>query len=154
MSSGKPLLGLWLYRSGEDWSYKEDSPITLKTQTSSNEEHTKPEEKEKVSIIFSLKNQVGGLVRALQAFQDMGINVQRIESRPSETNENQADFIVDVESEPKKLEQLSILLKREVVTMVIGKYGTEESENDFPLPTPLSATASFGKLLSLLNVFI
>uniref|UniRef100_A0A6P7H6K8 Tryptophan 5-hydroxylase 1-like n=1 Tax=Diabrotica virgifera virgifera TaxID=50390 RepID=A0A6P7H6K8_DIAVI len=27
--------------------------------------------------------------------------------------------------------------------MVIGKYGTEESENEFPLPTPLSATASF-----------
>ena len=25
--SGKPLLGLWLYRSGEDWSYKEDCPI-------------------------------------------------------------------------------------------------------------------------------
>lgn len=25
--SGKPLLGLWLYRSGEDWSYKEETPI-------------------------------------------------------------------------------------------------------------------------------
>lgn len=25
--SGKPLLGLWLYRSGEDWSYKEDCPL-------------------------------------------------------------------------------------------------------------------------------
>ncbi|CAG9863604.1 unnamed protein product [Phyllotreta striolata] len=143
--SGKPLLGLWLYRSGEDWSYKEDSPIALKPQQSEDKEETpvQPEEKEKISIIFSLKNQVGGLVRALQAFQDLGINVQRIESRPSQTGENQADFLVDVECEPKKLEQLGRLLKREVVTMVIGKYGSEDSENDFPPPTPLSATASF-----------
>lgn len=56
--------------------------------------------------MFSLKNKVGGLVRALQAFQDLGINVQRIESRPSETSENQADFLVDVECDPKKLEQV------------------------------------------------
>lgn len=28
--SGKPLLGLWLYRSGEEWNYKEESPIALK----------------------------------------------------------------------------------------------------------------------------
>ncbi|XP_056632010.1 tryptophan 5-hydroxylase 1 [Diorhabda sublineata] len=144
MSSGKPLLGLWLYRSGEDWNYKEDSPIALQTQTrQSGGEDAKPETKEKVSIIFSLKNQVGGLVRALQSFQDLGINVQRIESRPSQTDENQADFMVDIECEPKKLEQLGRLLKREVLTMVIGKYGSEESENDFPPPTPLSATASF-----------
>lgn len=26
--SGKPLLGLWLYRSGEEWNYKEDVPLT------------------------------------------------------------------------------------------------------------------------------
>lgn len=30
--SGKPLLGLWLYRSGEEWNYKEEAPIPLKTQ--------------------------------------------------------------------------------------------------------------------------
>lgn len=35
------------------------------------------------SVIFSLKNQVGGLARALQVFQDLGVNVLHIESRAS-----------------------------------------------------------------------
>lgn len=26
-ASGKSLLGLWLYRSGEEWAVKEDCPI-------------------------------------------------------------------------------------------------------------------------------
>ncbi|KAJ8943165.1 hypothetical protein NQ318_008029 [Aromia moschata] len=146
--SGKPLLGLWLYRSGEDWTYKEENPILLKKQPSISknaEDIPQPPdtEKERISVIFTLKNQVGGLVRALQTFQDLGINVQHIESRPSHDADNQVDFLVDIECESRKLEQMGRLLKREVVTMVIGRYGSGE-ESDFPPPTPLSATASFG----------
>lgn len=100
-----------------------------------------------ISIIFTLKNRVGGLVRALQAFQDLGINVYHIESRPSQTDDTQMDFLVDIEYEPKKMEQLGRLLRREVLTMVVGAYGDvrEQQNNEFPPPTPLSATASFGK---------
>lgn len=85
------------------------------------------------------------MLRALQAFQDLGVNVDHIESRPCQTEENQMDFLVDVNVDSNKLEQLGRLLKREVQTMVIGAYGGEESE--FPLPTPLSATTSFGKYI-------
>lgn len=60
-------------------------------------------EKEKLSVIFTLKNQVGGLVRALQAFQDLGINVCHIESRPSQNGDNQIDFLVDIECDPRKV---------------------------------------------------
>ncbi|XP_060535069.1 tryptophan 5-hydroxylase 1 [Cylas formicarius] len=140
--SGKPLLGLWLYRSGEEWSYKEESPIALKNLSKpTSTDQNSATEVEKISIIFTLKNQVGGLVRALQAFQDLGISVQHIESRPSQTGDNQVDFLVDIECDPKKLEQLGRMLKREVLTMVIGSYGTGTEE--FPPPTPLSATTSF-----------
>lgn len=99
-----------------------------------------------ISIIFTLKNRVGGLVRALQAFQDLGINVYHIESRPSQMDDTQMDFLVDIEYEPKKMEQLGRLLRREVLTMVVGAYGdVRQQNNEFPPPTPLSATASFGK---------
>lgn len=54
---------------------------------------------------------MGGLVRALQSFQDLGINVQHIESRPSQTADSQVDFLVDVETDTKKLEQLGRMLK-------------------------------------------
>lgn len=83
-------------------------------------------------------------MRALQAFQDIGINVQHIESRPSQVDDNQVDFLVDIECEPKRIEQLGRLLRREVQTMVIGKYGNK-SEVDFVPPTPLSAATSFGQ---------
>lgn len=99
-----------------------------------------------ISIIFTLKNRVGGLVRALQAFQDLGINVYHIESRASQLDDSQMDFLVDIEYEPKKMEQLGRLLRREVLTMVVGTYADVRNQNsEFPPPTPLSATTSFGK---------
>lgn len=57
------------------------------------------------------------------------------------------DFLVDIEYEPKKMEQLGRLLRREVLTMVVGTYGDVRGAqgSEFPPPTPLSATASFGK---------
>ncbi|CAH1372901.1 unnamed protein product [Tenebrio molitor] len=136
--SGKPLLGLWLYRSGEEWNYKEDCPI----QTTSINQVSFVNIVEKISVIFTLKNQVGGLLRALQAFQDLGINVDHIESRPSQLGDNQVDFLVDIDADQRKLDQLGRLLKREVQTMVIGSYGNSEV-SEFPPPTPLTATASF-----------
>lgn len=77
--------------------------IFLQASQSSDEQQPFDGEKEKYSIILTLKNQVGGLVRALQAFQDLGINVTHIESRPSQTGDNQADFLVDIETDPRKV---------------------------------------------------
>ncbi|KAI4470955.1 aromatic amino acid hydroxylase [Holotrichia oblita] len=137
--SGKPLLGLWLYRNGEDWNFKEDCPISETTRKPKDDDKANSEKLERISIIFTLRNQVGGLVRALQAFQDLGINVLHIESRQSLNDGSQSDFLVDIECDQKKVEQLGVLLKREVVTMVIGSYADE----GFVPPTPLSTTASF-----------
>ncbi|KAK5643047.1 hypothetical protein RI129_009214 [Pyrocoelia pectoralis] len=138
-ASGKSLLGLWLYRSGEDWAVKEDCPIpTIKAKQTTGDDR---QELERVSITFTLKNQVGSLVRALQSFQDLGVNLLHIESRISDGFNNESDILVDVECEPKKLEQIGILLRREVQTMVFVKY--KEHENEFTPPTPLSNTTSF-----------
>lgn len=46
-----------------------------------------------MSIIFTLKNQVGNLARALQVFQELGINVLHLELSPLEATENQVRFI-------------------------------------------------------------
>ena len=47
---------------------------------------------DKVSIIFTLKNQVGNLARALQVFQELGINVLHLELSPMEDAPNQVSF--------------------------------------------------------------
>ena len=91
--SGKSLLGLWLYRTGEEWTLKEgehEVSIIIRhpawALSSLNEKHwlqmsilQKFTFNDKIplgaaldsrnSVIFSLKNQVGGLARALQVFQ-------------------------------------------------------------------------------------
>lgn len=41
---------------------------------------------ERTSIVFTLKNQVGGLARALQVFQELGINVLHLELQNSDSN--------------------------------------------------------------------
>lgn len=82
--SGKGLLGLWLYRSGEDWAIKQGSPLHKRHPTAVAE--TSSEDSERTSIIFSLKNQIGGLAKVLNVFQDLGVNVLHIESRKSEAD--------------------------------------------------------------------
>jgi len=117
-ASGKSLLGLWLYRSGEqEWAVKANSPIhkpkdfiviksfslcidRLKQSISLQQTLTKPLKEEltkedsqpvpsndRTSIIFTLKHQVGALARALQVFQELGINVLHIELHSGNENE-------------------------------------------------------------------
>lgn len=52
-------------------------------------------EGERISVMFTLKNQVGGLVRALSVFQDLGINVLHIESRKSVTEMSSVSWHLD-----------------------------------------------------------
>lgn len=80
--SGKGLLGLWLYRNGSDWQVKNEAPHHPKLAELHTAQH-QAQEGERTSVIFTVKNQVGGLVRVLSVFQDLGINVIHIESRKS-----------------------------------------------------------------------
>uniref|UniRef100_H3D552 Phenylalanine-4-hydroxylase n=1 Tax=Tetraodon nigroviridis TaxID=99883 RepID=H3D552_TETNG len=52
---------------------------------------------EVISCIFSLKEEVGALAKALRLFEDKGINLTHIESRPSRTNPDQYEFFIDVD---------------------------------------------------------
>lgn len=47
--------------------------------TTSTTNGNNPPTNDRTSIIFTLKNQVGGLARALQVFQELGINVLHVE---------------------------------------------------------------------------
>lgn len=69
-------------------------------------------------MIFSLKNQVGGLVRALRVFQvnvksylrnlfsvqlqEFGVNVHHIESRKSRRRNSQFEIYVDIDCDDKE----------------------------------------------------
>lgn len=83
--SGKGLIGLWLYRNGSDWQVKSEAPHHPKLADIQAAQHHAHDnhDGERISVIFTVKNQIGGLVRVLSVFQDLGINVLHIESRKS-----------------------------------------------------------------------
>ncbi|KNC23970.1 hypothetical protein FF38_07433 [Lucilia cuprina] len=167
-ASGKSLLGLWLYRSGEqEWAVKQGSPLHKQRSSSKdssgspasidktglsvkNKENPVVNEEffqygtvgDRVSIIFTLKNQVGNLARALQVFQELGINVLHLELSPLESATNQADVLVDVECDQKRLDQVLQMLNREVHSV---NY-TSVDKNAIVRAPSLSACSSFGVL--------
>jgi tryptophan 5-monooxygenase len=121
-ASGKSLLGLWLYRTGgkeQEWAVKEGSPIhkpkdfivnihlhdcinslnkwkieNLFSQKAKEEptNDTQLSSSDRTSIIFTLKHQVGALARALQVFQELGINVLHIELHESGNESETVNF--------------------------------------------------------------
>ncbi|KAK9500919.1 hypothetical protein O3M35_002082 [Rhynocoris fuscipes] len=133
--SGKSLLGLWLYRSGEKWSLKHSHSEEGRCRLQPHVQNAG-----RNAVVFSLKNQIGGLARVLQVFQDLGVNVVHIESRPSDRNDSEYEILVEVECDNKKMEQVVSLLRREVAAINLTTY---EAGSDLPPPTPLSATTSF-----------
>ncbi|XP_015595686.1 tryptophan 5-hydroxylase 1 isoform X2 [Cephus cinctus] len=141
--SGKGLLGMWLYRRGKEWAIKEGSPIhkardipLVEKEAGDNNDNGD----NKNSVVFSLKNQVGGLARALQVFQDLGVNVVHIESRKSLRRGSEYEILVDVECDSKRMEQLMRMLSREVAAINLAQY---EQTGNVPHAPTLSAAQSF-----------
>jgi chorismate mutase / prephenate dehydratase len=57
----------------------------------------KPTGNDKTSLLFAVKHKVGALYDALSAFKKYGINMTKIESRPSKTKAWEYFFFVDIE---------------------------------------------------------
>ncbi|KAM6949772.1 tryptophan 5-hydroxylase 1-like [Lycodopsis pacificus] len=63
------------------------------------------------TMIFSLKNEVGGLVRALRLFQEQHINLVHIESRKSKQRNSDFEIFVDCDTDNEQLKELTQLLR-------------------------------------------
>lgn len=81
-------------------------------------------------------------------FQDLGINVLHIESRPSGRRESEYEILVEVKCDNRRMEQLMPMLRREVAAINLDTF---EQGGELPPPTPLSATASFGEFAACIS---
>ncbi|CAF0817268.1 unnamed protein product [Adineta ricciae] len=82
------------------------------------------------SFIFSIKNRIGGLARALQVFQDNGINVVHIESRRSRRANSEYEIYVDLEADRALVHESMQQLKRQVSCVRFDLNNlSEQSEN-------------------------
>ncbi|HWE26500.1 MAG TPA: prephenate dehydratase [Polyangia bacterium] len=88
--------------------------------------------RDKTSILFSLKDEAGVLFKVLQPLADAGLNLSRIESRPSRKKLWDYVFFIDVDghaSEPAVKAAIAALEERCQFVKVLGSYpraGTPE----------------------------
>lgn len=80
-----------------------------------------------ITMLFSTKHKPGALYNALKIFNDTGLNLTKIESRPAKTRLGEYYFLVDIEINNKNYEKPLEELK-EVVGFyrILGKYKKSE----------------------------
>ncbi|XP_021171637.2 tryptophan 5-hydroxylase 1 [Fundulus heteroclitus] len=63
------------------------------------------------TIIFTLKNEVGGLIKALKLFQEKHVHLVHIESRKSRRRDSDFEIFINCDSEHEQLKELTELLR-------------------------------------------
>ena len=84
-----------------------------------------PSGQDKTSIIFSIKHVPGALYHVLEEFVTAGINLTKIESRPTKQKPWEYNFYLDFEghrNERRCQEALKGLKKKSVFVKVLGSY--------------------------------
>ena len=80
---------------------------------------------DKTSLMVSIQDKVGGLYRMLKPFADHGINLTKIESRPSKRRLGEYVFYLDVEgniAEPRVQRALEALRNESLMVKSLGSY--------------------------------
>ncbi|XP_074605644.1 tryptophan 5-hydroxylase 1-like [Brevipalpus obovatus] len=98
------------------------------------------------AMVFALHNQVGGLVRALRVFQELGINVHHIESRRSKRKESEYEIFVNIDcDDAQRINDLMHHLRHEVDCCTFEEF--ERSKH-----RALTRTKSRHKLMSQASI--
>ncbi|MBU2044173.1 MAG: prephenate dehydratase [Candidatus Omnitrophica bacterium] len=87
-----------------------------------------PSGKDKTSILFSIKDRVGALHDILASFKESGINLTKIESRPSKKKAWEYYFFVDFQghhNSPSVQKALKKLARRCSFVKILGSYPRE-----------------------------
>uniref|UniRef100_A0A8D1H484 Tryptophan 5-hydroxylase 2 n=1 Tax=Sus scrofa TaxID=9823 RepID=A0A8D1H484_PIG len=85
----------------------------------------------KTAVVFSLKNEVGGLVKALKLFQEKHVNMVHIESRKSRRRSSEVEIFVDCECGKTEFNELIQSLKFQTTIVTLNppeNIWTEEEE--------------------------
>ncbi len=84
-----------------------------------------PTDRDKTSLMVSIQDKVGGLYRMLKPFADHGINLTKIESRPSKRRLGEYIFYLDFEghiAEPRVQQALEALRGESLMVKSLGSY--------------------------------
>ncbi|XP_068452595.1 tryptophan 5-hydroxylase 2 [Clinocottus analis] len=95
-----------------------------------------PEDCGKTALVFSLKNEVGCLVKALRLFQEKRVNLNHIESRTSKRVGNEVEIFADCSCTKKEFDELLQHLRDHVNIISFNTpahvWSAEADEDDVP----------------------
>lgn len=114
-----------LYRSIEDSSHNVTRFMVI------GRTEAKPTKRDKTSVMFSIKDRAGALVDILVPFKKYGINLTKIESRPSKVRAWEYYFFIDLEGHRLNLKvrkALSELKRSTTYIKILGSYPVAEYE--------------------------
>lgn len=106
----------------------EDFPLNFTRFLVIAKEDSSPSGKDKTSILFSIKDRIGALYDVLSSFKSCGINLTKIESRPSKIKPWEYYFFVDIEghrNSPSVQKALEKLEKECIFVKILGSYPRE-----------------------------
>ena len=89
-----------------------------------------PTGNDKTSVMFNVRNRPGELVKALRAFEDNGVNLTMIESRPAPRSQFDYLFYVDCDGHQKEdrmIRALADLKDQALEAIVLGSYPRQDS---------------------------
>ena len=99
-------------------------------------DYAAPSGEDKTSIMFSLRDKVGALHDMLQPFAQQGVNLSKIESRPSKKRAWEYVFYLDLQghvSEPKIKRALAQLQPQVLFLKILGSY--PQGKMNYPAPS-------------------
>ncbi|XP_048401795.1 tryptophan 5-hydroxylase 1 isoform X2 [Stegostoma tigrinum] len=103
-------------------------------------------ERGRVAVVFSLKNEVGGLAKALKLFQEKHVNLVHIESRKSKRRSSEFEIFLDCDSNREQLNEIIQILKSHVNVVTLNP-----PDNSYAQSGDMEAVPWFPKKISDLD---
>ena len=107
----------------------------------------RPSGDDKTSLLFAVQHRSGALFKALESFAGTGLNMTRIESRPSRNKVWEYVFFVDIEGhadEDRVKQALQKLAEHCTVLTILGSYPRMKYQPEAPALADLPALPSTG----------
>ncbi|XP_067256859.1 tryptophan 5-hydroxylase 1b isoform X2 [Chanodichthys erythropterus] len=122
-------------KSYEEKQLNNELKKTTFHKTDENKDKILSSKREHAAIVFSLKNEVGGLVKALKLFQDNQVNLLHIESRKSRRRNSELEVLVDCDSDRETLKDIVQLLRKQTSIIAMDspdKFWTPVNDAEVP----------------------
>lgn len=107
-----------------------------------NKDHSS--ERGRVTLIFSLENEVGGLIKVLKIFQENHVSLLHIESRKSKQRNSEFEIFVDCDISREQLNDIFPLLKSHATVLSVDSPDQLTAKEDGTCETAKPHLADYG----------